>query len=161
MCKEWEKQKGKRGEGQKKDAGGEDYYSASMRTRTTAIIYHFNANYNCLKECWHLCVCVCLRVCVCACVWCGVWVIWCFHSSFMSLYYISACVCTSAFACPFVNLRVCSRLILCVHVCTYLWGFKEMFSLPLSLICPAEYKELLKGYYTAPNQGPLRGFHSI
>lgn len=51
---------------------------------------------------------------------------------------IRVCVCAYALVCIYV----------CVRACACWQGFKEMFLLRPSLICPAEYRELLKGYYT-------------
>lgn len=53
---------------------------------------------------------------------------------------------------------VCLSLRLCVHACMYWQELKEMFSPRPSLIYPTEYKELLKGYITPQNQGPLGDF---
>lgn len=64
---------------------------------------------------------------------------------FLSLY---PCICAYAF----VNQRVPAFAFVCA--CTYWQGFKETFSLHLSLICPAEYREL----FTLQNQGSLGGF---
>ena len=60
---------------------------------------------------------------------------------YMPRYSMSGSFCIGASACMCVNL--------CVRASTYWQGFKKMFLLRLSLICPAEYRELLKGYYTA------------
>lgn len=87
-----------------------------------------------------VCMCVIIDFCVCACDVLGMYD---FFSQSLSLY---LCICFCESACVPAFAFVCA--------CTYWQGFKEMFSLHLSLICPAEYREL----FTLQNQGSLGGF---
>lgn len=111
-----------------------------MGTKTLLIYNYFDTGYYCLDECLH----VCYHWFLCVCVWCP-WYVWLFSQS-LSLY---LCICFCESACVPAFAFVCA--------CTYWQGFKETFSLHLSLICPAEYREL----FTLQNQGSLGGFAAL
>lgn len=108
--------------------------------KTLLIYNYFDTGYYCLDECLH----VCYHWFLCVCVWCP-WYVWLFSQS-LSLY---LCICFCESACVPAFAFVCA--------CTYWQGFKETFSLHLSLICPAEYREL----FTLQNQGSLGGFAAL
>lgn len=94
-----------------------------------------------MSVCMGLHTCVIIDLCVC---------VWCARSVWSDVCTCSVWVCAPLqYVCMLLYLCICVCMWVCVRASTYWQGFKEMFLLRLSLICPAEYKELLKGYYTA------------
>lgn len=136
----------------RRDAGGEECITAWQHGNRKAwlIIHHFNTNWV------FACVIPLHFVCVCVCDVLGLHDVMFVHA----LYVCIQCVCISICTYAFSSISVCMSVPLFEFVfdrCTYWQGFKEVFLPHLSLICPAEYRELLKGYYTAeprPSQWP-------